>query len=303
LWGAPTLFILYVNDIAYSSTLFHYILFADDTNLLASHKDLTHLVNNVNTELSKTSSWFKANKLSLNINKTNFMLFRNKHDNRNFNDINISIDNIDITQVSETKFLAIILDQSFTWKQHTTYVSNLVSKYTGILYRLKQILPGNTLFSLYNSLVLPHIHYCNIIWADQNNCSLSKIHIKQKKIIRICTNSPFLAHSPPLFASLNTLTVHDIHRLQLAIFMYKHYNNLLPDIFSDYFTKSNVIYHYFTRHSHMYRPFNFRTDLARNTIRRQGPLMWRSISPTIRDSSTLYYFKNKFKAELISFYE
>ena len=149
----PLLFILYLNDIVYSSNMFTFYVFADDTNLLDSHKNIRTLIHSINNDLGHVSTWFKANKLSLNINKTNFMLFKNKHDNRHIPAFNITIDNTDIVRVPHTKFLGIILDECLTWKQHTTYIANIVSKYTGILYRLKGILPSTTLFTLYNSLV------------------------------------------------------------------------------------------------------------------------------------------------------
>ena len=92
-----------------------------------------------------------------------------------------------------------------------------------------------------------------------------------QKIIRLCTNSHYLAHSATLFAILKTLTVYDIHRLHKATFMFQYTNGLLPDIFSKYFTKSSAIHSIGTRSSDLYRHYNFRPDLARNTIRRQGP--------------------------------
>jgi hypothetical protein len=271
--------------------------------VLASHKNLHTLIRNINNELIHVSSYLKANKLSLNINKTNFMLFKNKHDTRNFPSFNVEIDNVNIMRVTHTKFLGILLDDSLTWKKHTTYIANLVSKYSGILYRLKPILPSATLFTLYNSLVLPHLMYCNIVWGDSNNAMLGSVHIKQKKIIRICTNSHYLAHTPPLFADLNALTIQDIHKLQIAIFMYKFHNNMLPDIFNNYFVKTNEIHGYKTRYSNMYRPRNFNTNLANNTIQRQGPIIWSSISKCIRDSTKIVSFKAKFKGNLISYYE
>ena len=61
------------------------VLFADDTNLLLSHKDPNILVNTLNSELEKLSHWFKANKLSLNLKKTKFMLFKPRQKRQNFN--------------------------------------------------------------------------------------------------------------------------------------------------------------------------------------------------------------------------
>ena len=78
----PLLFILYLNDIAFSTNFFKFIIYADDTNLLASHKNLPYLINHTNYELAKISTWLKANKLSLNIGKTSFMFFKNRHNTR-----------------------------------------------------------------------------------------------------------------------------------------------------------------------------------------------------------------------------
>ena len=71
----PLLFLLYINDIAFSSKLLQFIIFADDTNVFFSHSDLDSLVNTVNTELSKIVLWLEVNRLSLNIKKTHYMLF------------------------------------------------------------------------------------------------------------------------------------------------------------------------------------------------------------------------------------
>ena len=78
----PLLFIIFINDIAYSSKLLSFFIYADDTNAILSHSDLDQLINSLNNELSNLSIWFKVNKLSLNVNKTNYMFFKNRHSNR-----------------------------------------------------------------------------------------------------------------------------------------------------------------------------------------------------------------------------
>ena len=76
----PLGFIIYVNDIPNSVPDLSLILFADDTSAFTSHKDLSTLSDIMNNGLSKLNTWFKSNKLSLNLKKTNYMLLgtRNK---------------------------------------------------------------------------------------------------------------------------------------------------------------------------------------------------------------------------------
>ena len=97
----PLFFLLYTNDINNASNLLNLILFADDTNVFMSHKDLNYLSDMLNLKMDKLSIWFKANKLSLNLKRTKFMVFkpRQKHSICN---IQISIDNQNIVKVKET---------------------------------------------------------------------------------------------------------------------------------------------------------------------------------------------------------
>ena len=300
----PLLFILFINDLPFSTSKLTFFLYADDTNAIASHHNLKELNTIINDELVHISTWFKVNKLSCNSAKTNYMLFKNRHNTKSSSKVvpNIVMDGMSITKVSTTKFLGVTIDDGLTWNNHNNNVANIVSKYSGILYRLKHSLPANALFTIYNTLVLPHLQYCNIIWADANNCKLSNVHIRQKRIIRLCTNAGWYQHSSPLFYKLSTLTVYDIHKLQKAIFMYNFINNNLPVNFDNYFVMNTSIHSYGTRCSNELRPVAFNTNLAINSIRNQGPKLWNGIANDIINSPTNNVFKRKYKRLLLSMY-
>ena len=72
----PLLFILYVNDIINTSTELEFVLFADDTTITYSHTDILSKFDLINKELQEVNNWFKANKLSVNASKTNYMLHK-----------------------------------------------------------------------------------------------------------------------------------------------------------------------------------------------------------------------------------
>ena len=118
---------------------------------------------------------------------------------------------------------------------------NIISKYNGIIRKVRQFLPSDSLPTLFNTLVYPYINYCAIIWADNNNSHRDSILPLQKRIVRMCTNSVWLKHTNPLFQSLNTLKIQDLHSLQVGIFMYQFHHNLFPDdLFEpNYFTMNN----------------------------------------------------------------
>ena len=119
----PLLFLIYVNDLCKTSKLFDFILFADDTNLFYSHKNLKALFETVNNELNLVNDWFIANKLSLNAKKTKYILFckRSKLDDLPLKLPALWINNKEIKRVSETSFLGVIIHESLSWHNHKNY--------------------------------------------------------------------------------------------------------------------------------------------------------------------------------------
>ena len=121
----PLFFWLYINDINNASKILQLILFADDTNGFLSHKDADCLANILNTELNKLSIWLRANKLSLNLEKTKFIVFKPSQ-KRTSHDIQLLINNYKLDQVKETVFLGVILDENLNCRSEISHVANKV---------------------------------------------------------------------------------------------------------------------------------------------------------------------------------
>ena len=107
----PLLFLLYINDFHLCSDLFEFHLFADDTNLFYRHKYLQTLESNINCEIAKVHTWLCANKLSLNIEKSKFVLFYPSQRNITQH-FNLAIDDKIIQQDNCIKYLEIFFIDS-----------------------------------------------------------------------------------------------------------------------------------------------------------------------------------------------
>ena len=298
----PLLFLLYINDLHYSTSLLEFTLFADDTTIFLSSSDPTSLVDTLNAELNLVSSWFKANKLSLNHAKTNFIFFTKSRRSQDIILLPVKIDNTSINRVSSSKFLGVIIDQNLSWTEHISSIAKITSRNTGVLSKLRSFLPATSLVLLYNSLILPYLNYCNIVWARTSTSKLHSLLMIQKRAIRVCTFSHPREHTAPLFAQLNTLTLNDINKLHTGIFMYKYANNLLPTTFFSYFTFVKDIHDYSTRfRNNLYLPFT-RTLYSSNTLRYYGPRLWNSIPEDFRKMSSVGRFKSSYKKSILSQY-
>lgn len=149
----PLLFLLYINDLYCSSNLLSFTLFADDTTIFYSNRQLSSLFNTLNTELCQVSLWFKANKLSINHAKTNFIFFFKSHRSVDINLPPVIIDDIAITRVSSTKFLGVIIDQKLSWSEHISSVNKVVCRNSGVISKIRHFLPASSLVLLYNTLI------------------------------------------------------------------------------------------------------------------------------------------------------
>ena len=124
----PLLFILYINDIVNTSNMLQFILFADDTTILFSDKDISSKIDLINTELKEVTNWFKTNKLSVNASKTNFMIMGTTHQtSKPKNNIKVILDNVELSRVNKTKFLGVLIDENLTWKDHIDAISKTMA--------------------------------------------------------------------------------------------------------------------------------------------------------------------------------
>ena len=265
----PLLFLVYINDLCSVSKVLELILFADDTNIFYSHTDASYLMEIVNLELEKITCWFYTNKLSINVKKSNFIIFRPRQ-NRQTLDLAFNISNYSIDRVKEATFLGVILDEHLTWKSHIHNVARKVSKAVGIIYKSSFCLNNSSLRILYFSLIYPYLFYCVSVWASTYPSNLKRLITLQKRVIRIMSRSAFDAHTDPLFKNLKILNLESIYKLQIGKFMYQYRSGLLPYSFNDMFLVTHQVHSSGTRSSEFFYLPQCRTNIRKFSISFQG---------------------------------
>ena len=186
----PLLFLLYINDLQFASDLLDPIIFADDANLFYSNKDINTAFLKVNDELQKINEWFISNKFSLNVKKSKYSFFRkpSKKDDIPLVLPKLNINNSEIARTESIKFLGVLLDENLSWKTHTKYIENKISKDIGILFKARPFLNKKSLLSLYYSYIHSYINYGSVSWGSTCRANLKKINSQQKHALRIIFN-------------------------------------------------------------------------------------------------------------------
>lgn len=297
----PLLFLIYVNDLASVSNKLFALLFADDTNLFMSHKNFDTLVTSMNNELYKINQWFKANKLSLNVKKTNFIIFVGRNKKYDKEKARIYINDNAINQVSHTRFLGVIIDEKLSWKNQIDFVCKKISKNIGIIRKVKSLLSRNIFMVLYYSLIYPYLTYCNIIWGSTYTTSINPVYLLQKRFVRIAANASFTAHTAALFRDLNVMTVFDINKFQIALFVHKivHNSSSLPEQYKGLLNFNSDIHHHYTRQHNLLRSIMTKTTQKQHTIMFRGPTVWNNLSQILQSCSSLPSFKKLLKIDII----
>ena len=295
----PLLFLIYINDICNVSKVLDFILFADDTNIFFSHKDELFLSQTLNSELLSLSEWCKVNKLSINLKKCNFMIFKPRQKRRTL-DISVVLNNHIIAQTKEVVFLGVILDENLSWKPHILNVSRKISKSIGIIYKSSFCLSAMSLRTLYFSLVYPYLIYCITVWGSTYQTNLKRLITLQKKVIKIISNVPFDAHTDNLFRDHQILKFNDIYLFQTAKFMFLYTKGLLPNTFNNMFTLTNQIHSYNTRNSNCFYVFPCRTNIRRFSIRFRGPQFYNSLNQEIQNCESVGLFSKLLKKCLLA---
>ena len=235
----PLLFLLYVNDIhqACESSI---LSFADDTTLYISDHNLISLFGKVNEEINKLYKWFCANKLSLNANKTKYIVIRPKHRRCDLDNMNVLINDIPLNRIGQNcvdtsvKFLGICIDEHLTWKKHIQQVNCKISKAMFAIKQVTNLLPGSLLRKLYFALVHPHLNYGILSWGNAGQL-LRKTITLQKRAIRSINKATYNSHTDPLFRSSQILKVPDLYLYQSTLFMFDYVNKNLPSSFNNVF--------------------------------------------------------------------
>ena len=294
----PLLLIIYINDISNVCQHMMSLLFADDTNLFQSGKDVIQLQQEVEADLNQISEWLKINQLSLNIKKTHFIVFTNKNVPKP--DLQIAIDGHRIDETDHTKFLGVIIDCKLTWKKHISYITGKIAKGIGVITKARKLLDKETLVTLYYTFIYPYLCYCNHVWGNTFVTYLEKLFLMQKKIVRIIHGVRPRTHTKPLFEGAKILNIYQINKYLIGKFMFNVHNSNTLDIFTSLFAYNSSIHEHNTRQStHLHVPL-VKRDLSKTCLSYRGAVIWNDIlKHNIKINESQYVFCRDVKDKLM----
>ena len=314
----PLLFLIYINDLPNISKVLDFYLFADDTNIYFEDISLEKLEYKINKELRNLYLWLSVNRLALNIDKTNFVIFHPFNKPLKLN-VTIKINNIAICEKKSIKYLGVLIDSTLSWKEHISYISNKLARTIGIMYKIRPFVTIKIMKGIYYALMYSLLVYAIEVWGSACDSHLSKLFILQKRVVRLMTyNDQFpiipgpLYPSTSLFLKLQIIKVSDIFILQISKFIHKWVNSNIIDNFNQWFLYTKDVHAHLTRSNFdnsqmgitnkLFIPYGRTSNYGLKQLKISGPKLWNSLPTDVRNIKSLIQFKNSVKNYLLCNY-
>ena len=304
----PLLFLIYINDFRFCLDKTDAGHFADDTYIMYSSKNIKTLETVMNYELKSVSKWMNLNKLSLNTDKTQLIMFHSKYKSFVSESLSIKFNGKKLIPVDSVKYLGMFLDKHLSWDFHINQLSKKLSRANGILAKLRHNAPFKTCIQVYYAIFYSHLIYGCSLWGLTSEKNLNSIRILQKKCIRILTFSEFNSHTNQHFINHKLLKVDDIIKVQQLKLVYEFKTNRLPLEVQNLFKLSSAIHTYETSSSSrefLFIPQISTANYGNKSLKYQGPYLWNIISksiPEINQIKTITHLKYVLKKHFLLSY-
>ena len=224
----PLIFLIFVNDLHLHLQHCKGVQFTDDTTLLFTHRNLNYLRFSIESELLTIQDWFNANKLTLNMDKSSYLLYHNRK--QPIPNFKIVINGVEIPRTKIAKFLGVWLDDKLKWDTHVNKLINKLKCGIGMLRRSKNLLSTKAKKLLYFGQIHSDLNYSLCIWGIMLESNLTKKLSRIQDIaVKLIDTKATLEEA---YRSHKILKFKDMVEVEQCKMAYKVCHDLLPKALS-----------------------------------------------------------------------
>ena len=299
----PLLFLIYINDMnkCLQNVVFH---FADDTSFLCPGKSPSSIIKDLKKDMYSLYDWLCANKLSLNVDKTELILF--KPVKKQLSPVHLKFQGKKIRETKKVLYLGLLIDHKLKWKHHISELRTKLGRGIGILCKLKKRkLPAQSMISIYHSVFQCHLTYGISTWGFTTKENKERIQLLQNKCIRILGNLKRDSNVESTRINLGLLNVEQLWKLEIAKIMWDFEHSHLPQDLSDLFQfidRTHLLTRALTQNCASENCATVTDTHGKSSLRFVGPKVLNEIKklPLFQSSSSKDEFVKKYKTHLLS---
>jgi hypothetical protein len=300
----PLLFLIFINDLNTSfkfATAYH---FADDTNMLLIDKSLKKINKYINHDLSNLVQWLRSNKLSLNCNKTELIIFKSsltpikKH-------LNFRLSGQKIYPVGSIKYLGIKIDSNLSFKDYLNDLAIKLRRSNGMLAKVRHYVNLEALLNIYHAIFGSRLRYACQIWGQSQKHNFSRLSHLQNKALKIIYFQSNNFKSSVLYCVSNILKLSDLIIFLNCQLVWNYHHHNLPVSFNNFYDKCLNCRYPLRSYNNLNLPVpkHHSIKYGNKSIKYQSISAWNNLPPDLKSLNSISDFKIKLFNHLLIKYK
>ncbi len=288
----PLLFICYINDLPGVLRHTSPYLYADDTALISHGPDPIDIHYRLNEDAKAVSDWFQRNRLSCNTTKTKVMKFCSKCYKRKDIPLNVTMDNNNIEEIDQFKYLGLNLDSNLNFEHHAQKVTSKVKSCTAALWKCRHFIPLDLAKNLYTSLIEPHFVYGCIHYDGCSVRAAKQLQVAQNKALRAVLSVDSRYSASQLHSDLGIPYLQDTRKYHTLCFAYRGVNDLSSQNVNDSFPSGNRGWGLRSKVAPTFIVNRCKTALGSRSLLQRSHTYWQSIPIDVKQSQSLDIYRD-----------
>ena len=301
----PLLFLTYIHDMDSFCKNLHKIVYADDTTVIVTGRNLKEAEDYANDILQQFYTYFTYNKLSINESKTKYMIYdfrARKEKLKDARNTKLTMNKTLLQEIDKIRFLGVIINNKLTWDDHKYHIKSKVCKAMGMLYSSRDILKNSDIINIYNSFIQPYFNYCITLWGASIRSKTDTLTVLQNKLLRIMFSCKRTTDAWEYDKNNQILQIEQLYLLEIAKLCFKHHTNTIPDSLS--MTMPDICNERTTRQTRSMTQHNYvHNNKSKKTLPKNCVWLWNSLPSDIKQiaysnhkETSIQTFTNKVKS-------
>ena len=279
----PLLFLVYVNDLGNALQGSGHYLYADDTVIFKSGINVPDTVAELQNDLNGFGSWCRANKLSINTKKSNYVIYGTKQKSARIRHCLLTLQNDQLLKTPSYKYLGVLIDSHLNFNAHVENCCKIVSHKLYLLSKIRRYITEEACTQIFKTMIVPLLDYGDVVYSGSSDKNLSKLQKLQNRGLRICLNVREHVSRIQLHQLCKTSPLKCRRIFNLRKFMFKQKGNQEITVDREIRTRRHDAVIFETSRPNL--------ELFKKSTIYRGILEWNSLPVHIRNIDTFDEFK------------
>ena len=253
--------------------------------------------------MNQLTSWFNANKLTLNTDQSSFTIFKSRENRSQNLPDHIEFQNKQIKRSTNIKFLGITIEENLTWNLHINEICNKLKRLFHIFYNIRDFLTKENVRTIYYTLIYSRIKYGITLFGHAGTSKLKKIQTLQNQLLKVLLRKDYRFSTNKLHNSMDLLKIDDIADQEILSFVHNYFSKKLPPVFDDYYSTLAEQHQMNTRNGqYLLHIPDHNTNLAATSIKISGAKLWNNLENNLKNIPKVKSFRMMLKKKSVSSY-